>query len=80
MNRRHFIRMAGGGIVTGLAAVALPGCSLSSDFPAAALEAWQGPGAQPDLRRWALAYAILAPNSHNRQPWMVSLEIGRAHV
>ncbi len=73
MNRRHFIRMAGGGIVTGLAAVALPGCSLSSDFPAAALEAWQGPGAQPDLRRWALAYAILAPNSHNRQPWMVSL-------
>ncbi len=73
MNRRHFIRVAGGGIVTGLAAVALPGCSLSSDFPAAALEAWQGPGAQPDLRRWALAYAILAPNSHNRQPWMVSL-------
>ena len=31
------------------------------------------PGNEPDVRRWALAYAILAPNSHNRQPWLVDL-------
>ena len=35
--------------------------------------AWQGPGNEPDVRRWALGYAILAPNSHNRQPWLVDL-------
>ena len=27
----------------------------------------------PDLRRWALAHALLAPSSHNRQPWLVDL-------
>ena len=73
MNRRHFIRLTGGGIVASLAVGTLAGCGLSGEFPVAALEAWQGPGAQTDLRRWALAYAILAPNSHNRQPWIVSL-------
>ena len=73
MNRRHFIRVAGGGIVAGVTAGALTGCGLSGDFPAAAIEAWQGPGSQPDLRRWALRHAILAPSSHNRQPWMVDL-------
>jgi hypothetical protein len=25
------------------------------------------------LRRWTLGYAILAPNSHNRQPWIADL-------
>ena len=73
MNRRNFIRITGGGIVSGLAVGSLPGCSASTDFPAGALEAWQGPGAETDLRRWALGYAILAPNSHNRQPWLVDL-------
>ncbi len=73
MNRRNFIRVAGGGIVASGLTAGLSGCSLSSDFPAVALEAWQGPGAEADLRRWALAYAILAPNSHNRQPWLVDL-------
>lgn len=73
MDRRNFIRVTGGGIVSGLAVAALPGCSLSTDFPANVLKAWQGPGAETDVRRWALAYAILAPNSHNRQPWLVDL-------
>ena len=73
MNRRNFIRVAGGGIVTATAVTSLPGCALSSSYPAQALEAWKGPGAEPDLRRWALGYAILAPNSHNRQPWLVDL-------
>lgn len=73
MNRRNFIRVTGGGIAASGLVGGISGCSLSSDFPAVALEAWQGPGAEADLRRWALAYAILAPNSHNRQPWLVDL-------
>jgi hypothetical protein len=72
MNRRNFIRIAGGGIVISASATGLSGC-MSSNFPPAALEAWAGPGSEPDLRRWALGYAILAPNSHNRQPWLVDL-------
>ena len=73
MNRRNFIRVAGGGIVSAATVTGLSGCALSSAFPPQALEAWAGPGAEPDLRRWALGYAILAPNSHNRQPWLVDL-------
>ena len=73
MNRRNFIRVTGGGIAASGLVGGISDCSLSSDFPAVALEAWQGPGAEADLRRWALAYAILAPNSHNRQPWLVDL-------
>ncbi len=65
-SRRDFIHLMGGGAV--LAATAsLAGCS--SDYPAASVAAWQGPGGEPDVRRWALAHALLAPNSHNRQPW-----------
>ncbi|MBL8549193.1 MAG: nitroreductase family protein [Hyphomonadaceae bacterium] len=37
--------------------------------------AWRSPGAgETDLRRFALAHAILAPNPHNRQPWLVAFE------
>lgn len=70
MNRRHVIRLIGGGAFVSTAA-ALAGCS--SDYPAEALLPWQGPGAEPDLRRWALGYAILAPSAHNRQPWIADL-------
>ena len=77
MNRRNFIRVAGGGIVISASATGLSGC-MSSNFPPAALEAWAGPGSEPDLRRWALGYAILAPNSHNRQPWLVDLSTPNA--
>ncbi|MBI3440021.1 MAG: nitroreductase family protein [Proteobacteria bacterium] len=37
--------------------------------------AWRNPGAgEHDPRRFALAHAILAPNPHNTQPWLVTLE------
>ena len=78
MNRRNFIRIAGGGVVSATTVTSLSGCALSSAFPEQALEAWVGPGAEPDLRRWALGYAILAPNSHNRQPWLVDLSTPNA--
>lgn len=68
MDRRNFIRLAGGGVL--LAATA--GCS--SQLPAAAVAAWQGPAAaETDPRRWALSWAILAPHSHNLQSWRVDL-------
>lgn len=70
--RRKFIRMIGStALIWGAA-----------DCPCAAAKdgkdpyaAWNGPGArEQDVRRWALAYAILAPNPHNLQPWIVDLE------
>lgn len=73
MNRRNFIRLAGGGTVIAAAAPVLSGCSMSSAYPAQALEAWQGPQEETDPRRWALAYAITAPNPHNLQPWIADL-------
>jgi hypothetical protein len=69
MDRRRFIRVVGGSAV--LAATAT-GCS--STLPQAAVQAWQGPpDGEPDLRRWALGHAVLAPHSHNLQSWLVDL-------
>ena len=70
MHRRAFVRLVGGGLVTA-GAVGLGGCS--ADLPAEAVRAWMGPGGEPDLRRWILGHAILAPHSHNLQSWLVDL-------
>jgi len=70
MQRRLFIRLVGGGVVGG----SLAGCA--SGMPEEAVAAWAGPPPDPsagDVRRWALAHALLAPSSHNRQPWLVDL-------
>jgi nitroreductase len=73
MHRRNFIRLASGGMLV----AALPGCS--SALPAEALAAWNGPPPdEKDARRWALAHALLAPSSHNRQPWLVDLREANA--
>lgn len=72
MDRRRFIRVAGGSVVWA-AGVSAAGCS--SAIPPEAISAWQGPGAEPDLRRWILGYAILAPHSHNLQSWLVDLDV-----
>jgi hypothetical protein len=74
MNRRRFIRVAGGGAIASATALSLAGCSLSSEYPAEAVQAWQGPsGGEADVRRWILGHAILAPHSHNLQSWLVDL-------
>jgi hypothetical protein len=70
MDRRAFVRLVGGGVVMA-AAAPLAGCS--SAIPPQALAAWAGPGDEPDLRRWIVAHAILAPHSHNLQSWLVDL-------
>jgi hypothetical protein len=70
VDRRAFIRIAGGGVV--LAALPnLSGCSTA--VPSEAIVAWQGPINESDIRKWMLSYAILAPHSHNLQSWLVDL-------
>ena len=75
MERRQFIRLLGGGVVTAATVGSVSGCS--SELPAAALAAWNGPGQPPapgaDPRHWLLAHAILAPHSHNLQSWLVDV-------
>jgi hypothetical protein len=73
MDRRHFLRIAGGGAIAAATATTLAGCS--SDLPPEAIAAWQGPGNEPDVRRWILSHAILAPHSHNLQSWLVDLSV-----
>ena len=72
MHRRNFLRVAGGGVILA-ASAASTGCA--ETLPPEAIAAWQGPGTEPDLRRWLLSYAILAPHSHNLQSWSVDLSV-----
>ncbi len=69
--RRRFIRLVGGGSLFAAAGFGLTGCDR---MPAEAISAWGGPDAGgADPRRIALAFALLAPNAHNIQPWLVDL-------
>ena len=72
MQRRQFIRIAGGGTVLAATTLTLGGCSVF-EVPPEALLAWQPPAQDMELRRWVLSYALLAPNPHNRQPWLADL-------
>jgi hypothetical protein len=72
MNRRHFIQVVGGGTIAAATATIAP--AALANMPKAAIGDWDGPNAaEKDVRRWALGYAILAPNPHNMQPWIVDL-------
>ncbi|RJP66386.1 MAG: twin-arginine translocation pathway signal protein [Comamonadaceae bacterium] len=73
MDRRLFIRLAGGGAIAAATATTLAGCS--SALPPEAIAAWQGPGEQADVRRWLVGHALLAPHSHNLQSWLVDLGV-----
>ena len=71
MQRRTTLKLIG----LGATALALPRIADCSHAPALALAPWSGP--PPDLtdpRLRALSYATLAPNAHNTQPWLISLE------
>ena len=48
---RLVILLAGGGVIAAATAGIATGCSMSPAFPTAAIEAWQGPGAETDTRR-----------------------------
>jgi hypothetical protein len=63
----------GGAIIlpatTGL--TGLTGCS--AEIPPEATIGWREPGAETDIRRWVLSYALLAPHSHNLQSWIADI-------
>ncbi|MGB3338640.1 MAG: twin-arginine translocation pathway signal protein [Devosia sp.] len=71
MQRRKFLALAGGGVV--LAAGAAAGGFLATRTPTGALAPWSQTSLYDEPRRRALSFAILAPNPHNRQPWLVKL-------
>jgi hypothetical protein len=70
VQRRRFLKLVGGGAV--LSAAALAGFS-TTRTPHEALRPWNQAGQYKDPRLFALSFAILAPNPHNRQPWMIEL-------
>jgi len=71
--RRKFLQILGGGIV--VAATGATAWAMTRD-PARARAPWATAGQlNDDPRRRALSYAILAPNPHNRQPWLADLSV-----
>ena len=72
MTKRGFIKVLGGGVV--LAAGTAWAVPRLDAMPEEAVAGWKGPSAdERDVRRRALAWAMLAPNPHNMQPWLVDL-------
>lgn len=71
ISRRKVLGIIGGGTI--VAATVGAGVFLTTRTPTKALAPWQQAGGYSEPRRRALSYAILAPNPHNRQPWLVDL-------
>lgn len=71
-SRRNVLKLIGGGVV--LAAAACGGFVTLNQPSRAAREPWRAAGQYEEFRRRALSYALLAPNPHNRQPWLVRLD------
>lgn len=72
-DRRQVLRLIGGGTVVA-AVTASTGCSSEVGTSMSAREPWRQAGQYRDYRKRALSYALLAPNPHNRQPWLVRLD------
>ncbi len=71
MKRRKFLKIVG---TTGIIMAAGGVGTAILRGPADALKPWENAGKDySDPMRRALSYAILAPNPHNRQPWVVDL-------
>lgn len=73
LSRRNFIRiLGGGGVCAGTGSL-----WAATRAPVSARAPWHSAGLpQADIRRDALSFAVLAPNPHNRQPWLVALDGG----
>ncbi|WP_394692998.1 Acg family FMN-binding oxidoreductase [Hyphobacterium sp.] len=69
-SRRRFMQILGSSAV--ILAAAGTGFVLTRE-PVAAQAPWRNAGRYPDPMRRALSWAVLAPNPHNRQPWIVDL-------
>jgi hypothetical protein len=70
LSRRKTLALLGGGVI--LAATAGSGLAVTRT-PRTALLPWEAAGTYDEPRRRALSWALLAPNPHNRQPWMADL-------
>ncbi len=68
LTRRKALALIGGGTIVAA------GTFLGTRTPYAAIAPWDAAGGYDDPRKWALSYALLAPNAHNIQPWLVGLE------
>lgn len=71
ITRRKVLKIIGGGVI--LSATGLNGCAVLEGPSRSARVAWRNAGQESEFRRSALSYALLAPNPHNRQPWLVEL-------
>ncbi len=74
-SRRRFLKILGSSAVV-LAAGGTSSTGCTSARPSRATAPWRRAGAPlySDPRKRALSWAILAPNPHNRQPWLVGLD------
>ena len=71
VSRRNFIAAIGGGV----ALVGGLGAWKVTRMPQSAILPWEiDPEPLADVRLDAFRYAILAPNPHNRQPWLIRLQ------
>lgn len=70
LSRRKALAVIGGGAI--LAATASL-AAIAGRRPRTAALPWKMAGTETEPRRRALSYALLAPNPHNRQPWLVDL-------
>jgi hypothetical protein len=72
MRRRSFLKLTGGATV--LAAASFSAFALTRT-PQKAVQPWNDAGSAhyDDPRLAALSFAILAPNPHNRQPWIADI-------
>lgn len=70
--RRGVLKLVGGGVV--LAAFSGTAFYLTNGPSDEARIAWREAGTPAEYRRRFLSYALLAPNPHNRQPWLVRLD------
>jgi hypothetical protein len=70
LSRRRTLALIGGGVILAAAGSL---AAIASRQPRTAGLPWTTAGQGEDARHRALSYALLAPNPHNRQPWLVDL-------
>lgn len=71
--RRGALKLIGGGLLLAVAGGGA-GWYVLNGPSEAARTAWREAGSQDEKRMRFLSFALLAPNPHNRQPWLVRLE------
>lgn len=71
ISRRKALAILGGGTI--VAASVAGGIFVTTRTPTRAVAPWASAGLESEPRKRALSYAILAPNPHNMQPWLVDL-------